>query len=52
MVTDAKIADIDNDGKNELIVVGDWMPVTIYKYQNNQLKKYNEIATAVAGGTA
>ena len=33
MVTDAQIADIDGDGKNELIIVGDWMPVTIYKYQ-------------------
>ena len=39
MVTDAKITDIDNDGKNELIIVGDWMPVTIYKFQNNQIKK-------------
>ncbi len=46
MVTDANIADIDNDGKNELIIVGDWMPVTIYKYQNNQLKKALEIANS------
>jgi hypothetical protein len=43
MVTDAQIADIDGDGKNELVVVGDWMPVTVYKYQNNQLKKSFEI---------
>ncbi len=46
MITDAKIADIDNDGRNELIVVGDWLPVTIYKFQNNQLKKYLEIANS------
>ena len=37
MVTDAKWADVDNDGKNELIVVGDWMPITIFKYQNRKL---------------
>ena len=43
MVTDAQWADIDHDGKKELIVVGDWMPVTIFKYQGNQLKKIKEI---------
>ncbi len=32
MVTDAQWADIDGSGKNALIVVGDWMPVTILKY--------------------
>ncbi|MEP6681811.1 MAG: VCBS repeat-containing protein [Parafilimonas sp.] len=46
MVTDAQFADIDGDGKNELIIVGDWMPVTIFKYQNNQLKKSFEIANS------
>ncbi|HEX4375367.1 MAG TPA: VCBS repeat-containing protein, partial [Puia sp.] len=43
MVTDAQWADIDGDGKKELIVVGDWMPVTILKYINGQLKKIGEI---------
>lgn len=38
MVTDAQWADVDNDGKKELIVCGDWMPVEILKYINNQLK--------------
>lgn len=46
MITDAKIADIDNDGKDELIVVGDWLPVTIYKFQDKQLKNYLEIANS------
>jgi hypothetical protein len=39
MVTDAQWADIDGDGKNELIVVGDWMAVTIFKYTNGKLNK-------------
>ena len=43
MVTDAEWADIDGDGKKELIVTGDWMAVTILKYQDGKLKKINEI---------
>lgn len=38
MVTDAQWADIDNDNTEELIVVGDWMPVTILKTKNNKLE--------------
>ncbi|NCD72513.1 VCBS repeat-containing protein [Mucilaginibacter agri] len=44
MVTDAKWADIDGDGKQELVVVGDWMPVTIFKYRDNELKKIQELS--------
>ncbi|HEV2352608.1 MAG TPA: VCBS repeat-containing protein, partial [Puia sp.] len=43
MVTDAQWADIDGDGKKELVVVGDWMPVTILKYVNGQLRKTAEL---------
>jgi hypothetical protein len=43
MVTDAKAADIDKDGKQELIIVGDWMPVTIMKFSNGLLDKSVEI---------
>ena len=43
MVTDAEWADIDGDGKKELVVTGDWMAVTILKYQDGKLKKINEI---------
>jgi hypothetical protein len=44
MVTDAQWADVDGDGKKELIVVGDWMPVTILKFKDGQLKKISEVA--------
>ncbi|TAH00407.1 MAG: hypothetical protein EAZ15_09220 [Sphingobacteriales bacterium] len=38
MVTDAQWADIDNDKTKELIVVGDWMPVTVFKSKNSKLE--------------
>ena len=43
MITDAQWADFDGDGKKELIVVGDWMPVTVFKYQNGKLQKSSAI---------
>jgi hypothetical protein len=43
MVTDAQWEDIDGDGKKELIVVGDWMPLTIFKYKDGKLQKQHEI---------
>ncbi len=43
MITDAQWADIDGDGKKELVVVGDWMPVTILKYIDGKLKKIKSI---------
>ena len=46
MVTDAQWADIDGDGKKELIIVGDWMPVTILKYKDGQLRKISELANS------
>lgn len=46
MVTDAQWVDIDGSGKNALVVVGDWMPVTIMKYINGKLQKTGEIANS------
>lgn len=43
MVTDAKWTDVDGDGQKELIVVGDWMPVTIFKWSNGKLNKWEEL---------
>ncbi|HTK20465.1 MAG TPA: VCBS repeat-containing protein [Mucilaginibacter sp.] len=46
MVTDAQWVDIDGSGKNSLVVVGDWMPVTILQYVNGKLQKTKEIANS------
>ncbi len=46
MVTDAQWVDIDGSGKNSLVVVGDWMPVTILKYVDGVLQKTGEIANS------
>jgi len=46
MVTDAQWVDIDGTGENSLVVVGDWMPVTILKYEEGKLRKTSEIANS------
>ncbi len=37
MVTDSEFIDIDNDNTKELVVVGEWMPVKIFKFLQNNL---------------
>ena len=34
MITDATWADIDNDGHKDIVAVGEWMPISIFKNIN------------------
>jgi hypothetical protein len=45
MISDFAWADVDGDQKEELIVAGEWLPISIFKYNNGKL----ENATAQFG---
>jgi len=44
MVCDAIWADIDGDQKSELIIVGEWMPIQIYKIESGIFKRLSSEA--------
>ncbi len=37
MLTAGALADLDGDGKNEIILAGEWMAIRIFKYQEGKL---------------
>lgn len=39
MVNDAIFSDYDHDGDKDLLIVGEWMPVTIFEYRNGKFVK-------------
>ena len=49
MITDAKWTDIDNDGKAELIIIGDWMAPAIFKYKDAKLAKISSNLNEYSG---
>ncbi|MFW5760950.1 MAG: FG-GAP repeat domain-containing protein, partial [Cyclobacteriaceae bacterium] len=42
MVTAAEWSDVDGDGRQDLIIVGEWMPVTIFKNSKNGFTNISE----------
>lgn len=49
MITDAVWEDIDNDGKKDLIIVGDWMAPRIFKNTGRRLADYKSNLTNLKG---
>lgn len=49
MVKDAVWSDVDADGWEDLILVGDWMPVTIFKNERGSLVKWDAIFSDSTG---
>jgi enediyne biosynthesis protein E4 len=52
MVTDALFTDFDDDGSKDLIVVGEWMPITVFQNEGGSFKKTKELKTGWWSGIA
>lgn len=42
MVTDARFADLNADGTSELVVVGEWMPVSVFEWEGGLFTNASE----------
>jgi enediyne biosynthesis protein E4 len=49
MVTDAKWNDVDNDGWLDLMVVGEWMPVRLFKNENGKAFQDITVTAGISG---
>jgi enediyne biosynthesis protein E4 len=51
MVTDASWTDVDSDGDRDLVVVGDWMPLKIFRNDNGSIKEPLDIPNSAGWWT-
>ncbi|MDG1805845.1 VCBS repeat-containing protein [Flavicella sp.] len=50
LVTDAAFEDINSNGVKELIVVGEWMPITVFEVKKNSFEKSEELGIEKSHG--
>jgi hypothetical protein len=46
MVTDIQFGDLDGDGKAEMVVVGDWMPLTVFELKSQKVTLSHRLTNA------
>jgi hypothetical protein len=54
MITDAKWFDYDRDGKPDLVIAGEYMPIRVFHNKDGLLKETTQsagLAKSMAGGT-
>ena len=49
MITDASWTDLDNDGDMDLVIVGEWMPISIFTNENGTFESRSDLFTKSNG---